>query len=462
MMKIKYSILMYSSLDLGDDAQPYAIQKIYDYMGINTTDVVYFSKNNILDVVEEGCHYILPLVGADIEYFDFINRVMELQFQQRFSFIPIAIGHTRLEFGNEAILKQFQAIINQMHMPIGCRDSDAAEMYGNLGYPTYLNSCITNTLPKRDENTMYSRNKVYLINVPKSLYSKMPDSIRQESVELTQDISECSAEEEYRMCVDRLEQLRDTARLVVTSRYHIASPCNAMGVPVIMVENRSKLWNAAIDERFSDINPLIPFYVEEQFDEIDWKPHPIDFEDDKACMRNLAISRIETAVSIVNNNQRLVDFFAPSKERFWDDFQLNRFKVDGTGVGLYLDPFLKKFEPSFQYYLYGLSNRYIECGCCILLDHLQKHYPNAVFLGFVDANKTGNAFGKRILRPEEMVIKDNRCCVSAALTANTHIHKLFIEERYPLTHLWEMPEELGFYIYAQMAHPFLRNHIFAL
>ena len=71
-----------------------------------------------------------------------------------------------------------------------------------------------------------------------------------------------------------LKALRDTAKLVVTSRLHIASPCLAMGIPVILAKKH-------FGDRFGFIDCFLPTYTPEKYNDIDWSPSPINFEEEK-------------------------------------------------------------------------------------------------------------------------------------------------------------------------------------
>lgn len=389
MSKIRYANYIIKSDNIGDNAQVYALERIYSRMGIPSEEVVHLQRDIIQDQVEERCHYILPLVSSDLFYLDLIQCLMDLHMDHQFSFIPLTIGQTRYNCYNENGLQKFRHIIDKFEMPIGCRDYDSASMYANLGYNSYTNGCITNTLPRRMEGKTYD--KIYFIDIPAGIKPYIPQEISERAVFLTQAIDfDIPADQQARMCRERYELLRDTAALVVTCRYHVAHPCCAMGIPVIMLENNNEKHHWSFDPRFPAMNPHIPFYTKEEWSDIDWNPAPADFEDVKEDMISLAVSRIENAALRVKTIDRQSAFFAPSKERFWNVFLQNRHKIDIFGFTYYLDGlYLSRIGKDFRYYLYGLSKRYQDEGRCILLEYMQRRYLKAEFLGFVDKNKSG-------------------------------------------------------------------------
>ena len=425
-------------------------------MGIPQTDVVHFHRDNVREVIQKGHHYILPMVMTDIAYFDLIEYLIELGLDQQFSFVPISLGLTRWTVRNEEGLSKFRHIINKFEMPIGCRDYDCAELYQNLGYSVYVNGCITNTFPQRDDTRSWggspsveSRDKVYISDVPDAAKEYIPKELYDEAIFLPQMIdTTVSGEQIYQLVKERYELLRDTARLVITSRYHTATPCCAMGIPVIMLENCNEREHWTFDPRFPAMNPNIHFYTKENWKDIDWDPAPADFEDQKNEMRELIVSRIKNAACIAGIKNAMELFYAPNKKRFHETFLQNRNKIDTHGFVTCLDvPFLSQIEGGFRYYLYGLSDRYVKEGRCILIEYIQRHYPRAEFMGFVDGKKAGRFLDKDILSPAQMKMDERTYCLVSAYTANDYVAKLFDEKGWDRTHLWLMPRQVLFYIY---------------
>ncbi len=447
-MKIKYAIYIVKTANLGDNAQGYVLEDIYDKMGIPKEDVVFLSRENIEIVLQECDHLILPMVAADIMYLDFVEACLQLGVQDKISFLPISIGQTRWTVRNEEGLRRFENVIHHFISPIGCRDYDSASLYSALGYEVYVNGCITNTFPVRKAGNY---NDIYIIDIPEKLENYIPDEIKDKAIRLTQkyDYVSGEAESHYKVCKARYELLRDTAKLVITYRYHIATPCVAMGIPVIMVENCDPNQHWTFDQRFPSLNPYIPYYKKEEFSQINWEPEIILFEEEKEIMRNRIISRINNIAGLIEYKANQDSFFAPSKNKYWTTFKENRYKIDNFGFNTHIKRlFLPKGMTKFRYYLYGLSKRYQDEGRCVLLEYMERNYPDASFIGFVDANKSGTDFlGKRVLSPDEMIIDSDTYCFCVAFTANEGVEALFKQMGFNTAHLWTMPEELLFYFY---------------
>ena len=114
--------------------------------------------------------------------------------------------------------------------PIGCRDIPTRDFLRSLGYNAYFSGCISMTLPKRPAGDY---KLVYVIDddAKKGLPFCDPVDLRPiTSLCLPNDAPWEKCEELAR---DRIALLRDTAKLVITSRLHVYLPCVAMGIPVV-------------------------------------------------------------------------------------------------------------------------------------------------------------------------------------------------------------------------------------
>ena len=444
-MRIKYAVMLARTNNLGDNAQTRALYDLYKDMGIAEEEIVFLSIEDVGEKIEEGVTYILPCVMVDLHYLLFIDHVVALGCEDRFRFIPLSIGYSRLyHFREERLERLWKTTIDKMIQPIGFRDFDSAGMYRKIGYSVYVNGCITNIYPKRREGSYH---QVYIIDIPPGSEGYIPSDIRDRAISLSQIIDHhIPILEQYELSKERYNLLRDTASLVITMRYHVATPCAAMGIPVVLIEDHPSAVPWIYDPRLPALNPNVHYYKHEDWDKIDWHPHAADFEDAKRCMIDLMISRIANERKILEASDELERFYRPSREEFGEGFERN--KREYIYFSHYIDDlFLSKITGRFRFYLFGLSDRYVQRRECLILDYIERSYPQAEFLGFVDSNKTGTYFGKKVLSPDEMQIDDDTYCLVSAYTANEFVERSFEERGFDKAHLWKMPEALIFYVY---------------
>ena len=96
------------------------------------------------------------------------------------------------------------------------------------------------------------------------------------------------AEQEYlRKAEDLLDNYSKNARLVITTALHCASPCTALGIPVVLIDIQKS------NARFDFLEDIIPVYkiTDLQNSNIDWTPSVPDIESlKKDILENLRLS----------------------------------------------------------------------------------------------------------------------------------------------------------------------------
>ncbi|WP_455714249.1 polysaccharide pyruvyl transferase family protein [Anaerosporobacter sp.] len=267
-------------LNIGDPIQTLAMKYLYQEMGIKG-DLVEISRYHAKDY--QGDNVILP--------FQCFNRIYN-QFGHPYGTLPVSEAihpiffsfHLHSRALDHDIIQQFKK-----YQPIGCRDEETKLNMERNGIEAYLTGCVTALLPKRIN--VPKRKKVFFIDVPNSLKPHIPAELLQEAEFLEHHIvferlsddpimTEDEYNEFYRIAKERLKRYADEATLIVTSRLHAASPCMAMGIPVIMVSDN---W----DGRFSWLEKYLPLYLPSDFHKINWNPQPVEYEEEKKVIINL-------------------------------------------------------------------------------------------------------------------------------------------------------------------------------
>lgn len=194
--------------------------------------------------------------------------------------------------------------------PIGCRDNETFRMMQELGIKSYINGCVSLTLEKRER--IPQNGKVFLVDVPEKVYKELPPRIADRAEVITQieyfdndEDGECEKTDKNTLNLYR--RYKEEAALVITSKLHCASPCIAMGIPVIVVrESRSC--------RFEWLNKFIKVYTTEEIDCIDWNPPVCELEEIKGKIRKLICSRVQEEFSKYKNMLEVSDFFEDSEK----------------------------------------------------------------------------------------------------------------------------------------------------
>ncbi len=190
---------------------------------------------------------------------------------------------------------------------IGCRDHETLEFCQRIGLNAYLSRCLTLTFPKRQHTPKHK--KVFLVDIPPHIMELIPAHIRENAEVIIQKRSQeygwdrsgyyNTAERYVKMGGDLLARYRDEATLIVTTALHCASPCTAMGIPVVLL-------NIGGDEttrRFDFIRDILPIWNMEALSagSVNWEPQVPDIEELKRDMElNLRLSIEEERTGVAS------------------------------------------------------------------------------------------------------------------------------------------------------------------
>ncbi|MFC1827294.1 polysaccharide pyruvyl transferase family protein [Thermodesulfobacteriota bacterium] len=246
--------------------------------------------------------------------------------------------------------------------PIGCRDDHTAMNLKKLGIRSYLNGCTTLTLPKRPNN--YDCKKVYCIDVYDEVFDFMPDSIKSRCENRTHIFRPMSHDNAMQYAENLLNEYRENASLIVTSRMHCAVPCVAMGIPTIFV-------NRSYSYRFSWLEDIIDVYTPDRYNLIDWSPKEIDCEKLKSAMKRIAVKRLLNS-DADDDILQLDSIYAKRKKREYCIDALEWFK---NQLAEHWDK-----NTQYRYAVWGVIQH-----SAVLIDYINKEYPKAKLVAIIDS-----------------------------------------------------------------------------
>ncbi|MGN1275963.1 MAG: polysaccharide pyruvyl transferase family protein [Floccifex sp.] len=292
-----------SNLNIGDPIQTYAMLNVYKKMGIDENKIIKISRYH--SRFYDGKEVVLP--------YNCWNMIFNQQGHPYGSLpLPPQIHPVFLSFHLHSRNIEQNILDNlKKHEPIGCRDEETLENMKRHGIKAWLSGCVTALLPKRSKQP--AKKKVFFIDVPKNLLPHIPKDILecgeflQHQLPFSHNKNQDFMPDEvynafYDTAITRILQYRDEASLVVTSRLHAATPCMAMGIPVIVAGER-------FDGRFSFLDRYLQFYTPEQFENIDWNPNPVEYEKEKEMILQGFIEQINNPYTITSNIIQIDNFY---------------------------------------------------------------------------------------------------------------------------------------------------------
>lgn len=386
---MKYANIIFDRngrLTIGDDIQLIAIENLYKEMGINISDIVRIPFHELS--VYDGEYVILPV---SFPFYGYHTDLKITQFSPKIIPVFLAVSMLTDYFSEEELnyLKRFE--------PIGCRDAYTMTNLRKHHVMAYLNGCMTATLPQRSKNI--TGDKIYCIDIQEELKEYIPSEIKNQAVFTSHTFypEELTGSPQEK-ALELLEEYKNHAKLVITSRLHGALPCIAMGIPVIFAKDK-------LSFRFLGVNQLTHIYTKAEFSKIEWNPAPVEYESMKKMMLKTAMQRIRETERKYKDIFALSSFFEKQQP---DDFHIEFF----TNTVEFIEETFHKDQP-FSYILWGVTQT-----ASLVYKYISDHYRFAELIGVIDQKKEimfeGNMTTKKHILSKN---KDAWCfvCTGAAI-----------------------------------------------
>lgn len=390
-------------INIGDHAQLLAIMNLYKQMGIREEDIVRIEYYDLLDY--DGEYVVLPI---NFIYFNPYFGERELVFSPQI--IPVFLGIHCI--GMNFTVNEIDYL--KKYAPIGCRDARTLELFRKQGITAYLHGCITATFPRREATE--NANVVYFVDEPGSLDKYVPEEIKDKAVflshqfygEIGEHIKGISIEQYMR---ERLDLYASTARLVVTSRLHCAVPCIAMGIPTIFAVEK-------YSSSYAWLESLTKVYVKDEFKDIDWKAHEIDYENQKKCIIELDKARISETY---NKYQKIFDvstFYESRKRKEYEDAYIIRLRE-------HIDKYWQE-KKQVKYILWGITQI-----SEVVFKYIEQYCPQAQLVAIFDDYRDVSFHGIKSVKTNTIEKYSDCCVIATGNSSSAAANKLFRKMNYP-------------------------------
>jgi len=365
-------------LTIGDDIQLLAIENLYNYMGIDYSEVIRIPFHQL--ATYNGEYVVLPI---SFPLFGYHTDLKVTQFSDKI--IPVFLGLSMLSQNYSAEELHYL----RRYEPIGCRDYHTMEGLRKNSIQAYLNGCMTATFPRRRPSGEY--NKVYCIDVPENFKKYIPQKILSQCIFLSHTFYPNELPEgSEKKAKDMYDLYRNTAKMVITTRLHGSLPCAAAGIPVILFKEH-------LSFRFTGLDRLIHVYTSEEYKNIDWDPQIIEYEDLKKKMLKSASNRVKCAFNKFSDIFAISSFYESRENKpYYIEFYSNTIN--------FIEKNISK-EEEFSYTLWGVTQTAES-----IYTYLKNNYPNAHLDAVIDKAKRLVFCEKQTVTKEWLVENNNTFC----------------------------------------------------
>ena len=270
------------NINLGDYVQTIAVKNILD--NLYNPNYFWYDRDNI------------SFFRSSVTNNNPICCIMQGWFSHSYTFLPpsnvlpVWIGTHFTSTIHSFLRKVLVVFPNYFSSTVGCRDLSTLRFFRKNHISSYFSRCLTLTFPLRNSNK--NANNIYIVDVPSHLMEYIPRSIKDNSIYVNQRFVNVQYEHWTDSLIrtkNLLDEYKNSAKLVITTALHCASPCIAMGIPVILIDNTIGEKNP----RFSALSGIInPINIDDlKRNKIDWSPSPVNIEKLKdAMIKNVSLS----------------------------------------------------------------------------------------------------------------------------------------------------------------------------
>ncbi|MCI9365043.1 MAG: polysaccharide pyruvyl transferase family protein [Oscillospiraceae bacterium] len=399
------------SVNIGDYLQFMAADYLLYLMNVPKSDIVYLGFQEVIEY--KGEDVIFPFCYSIIDFVRDGKISISSKIKPYFFAVTLSTVDKFMDL-DQFLSDEFNYNYLSAHAPIGCRDEITYQLLSEHYIPAYINGCMTAIFPhyigRPGEKTLF-------VDAPKALLQYIPDLLLKECEFSTQQYYfQQSDIDNYKKMFDfvaeKYRKYSQAAKLVITSRLHVALPLTALGIPVILAKDR-------VDGRFSFIESYIPIYGKEQYHSINWNPEVPDIEKIKELLVAHAIGRLRNNIpelELIKMEQDMTELFQTRKIE--NTYQQSHIATHNNGY--IFDKYAAKYwkvDKHIQYAFWGVSENNLEYW----KRHIETNYPYAELVAIFDSFREGQIAGFSYRRPETIIdfpgINIIVCSVGAAQQA---------------------------------------------
>lgn len=269
----KIYVLEYTTQNLGDDIQSISTMDILDDMGIQYS----FINRDLINEYnfDSNCENYVILNGWFTngygleEYYrsPSLRDQIKITWPPKNNFKPIFYSFHISEWGpshnrevNYKFLDEESQNFYKSFDSVGCRDNHTLNIMKKLNVNSYLSRCLTLSLNKdKYLSPNLLDNEILFVDVPEDYVSDLNKKIKKiyktyKINKLTHKISETELSHDRFNLGRKHLRFFCNAKLVITTRLHVALPCLAFGTPVIFLLDDNDYNNSRIVDYLPYLN----------------------------------------------------------------------------------------------------------------------------------------------------------------------------------------------------------------
>lgn len=249
---MKYYVLNYrykrhrGVINYGDNLQSIAVQHLLGKFGITEEQIGHIVRDDMgRKVADREPGIFIPATGGMA--WNAYPAPSDFPIDEH-NLVILYFG-IRIPEGSFDVIRNHQPFIASLkrHEPIGCRDVATRDFVRSLGARAFFSKCVTLSFDTRPDSMkgahfyIFKETKEEVIeafreSVPAHIWDVHKELPITLNAPRTGPMTDADCFVVNKQAIERLNILREDAKLVISRRIHVVIPCAALGIPVIFID----------------------------------------------------------------------------------------------------------------------------------------------------------------------------------------------------------------------------------
>lgn len=255
---MKYGLIVFKETEnIGDDIQSYAAIKYLPQVDY------YIEREKLDEFVPKNEEQVITIMNGW-----YLHSKINFPISPYIYPIYVSVHFSNYDNGGitDEYLNSYSKKKLEQYGPIGCRDTATMNLLNKINVENYFSGCLTTTIEKIPN--VKGTDNICIVDIDELAEKYLmdnypsPEKIIKRTHILDKDKNSKLSWVERFKNVEELLKTYQSAKLVITSRLHCALPCLALGTPVLLLYDESKIYTK---DRLSDYSKIVTHMSTNEF-----------------------------------------------------------------------------------------------------------------------------------------------------------------------------------------------------
>ena len=255
---MKYGLIVFKETEnIGDDIQSYVAIKYLPKIDY------YIEREKLDEFVPKSEEQVITIMNGW-----YLHSKINFPISPYIYPIYVSVHFSNYDNGGitDEYLNSYSKKKLEQYGPIGCRDTATMNLLNKINVENYFSGCLTTTIEKLPN--VPKTDNICIVDIDEKAEKYLmdnytnPEKIIKRTHTLDKDKNSKLDWAERFKNVEKLLKTYQSAKLVIKSRLHCALPCLAIGTPVLLLYDESKMYTK---DRLNDYSKIVTHMSTNEF-----------------------------------------------------------------------------------------------------------------------------------------------------------------------------------------------------